>query len=165
MWRAAYAPSLPWHNSSTDLPSELPAELLSAPLIWVRPFSHSTTAPTRSFTAAPAPSPSESGCGTRWSPSAALRLARPWTLCLAARVAAVDRRACNQVVWPQTSRSHFQTHWFLCLLLHRRHHEKVPEPFSYLQGGFCMPGPAAPSQPPQIQYPSRQRAPPKRLDL
>jgi hypothetical protein len=29
------APSLPRHNSSTDLPSELPAELLSAPLIWV----------------------------------------------------------------------------------------------------------------------------------
>jgi hypothetical protein len=30
------APSLPRHNSSTDLPSELPAELLSAPLDWVR---------------------------------------------------------------------------------------------------------------------------------
>ncbi len=29
------APSLPRHNSSTELPSELPAELLSAPLIWV----------------------------------------------------------------------------------------------------------------------------------
>jgi hypothetical protein len=30
------APSLPRHNSSTDLPCELPAELLSAPLVWVR---------------------------------------------------------------------------------------------------------------------------------
>ncbi len=30
------APSLPRHNSITNLPSELPAELLSAPLIWVR---------------------------------------------------------------------------------------------------------------------------------
>jgi hypothetical protein len=29
------ASSLPRHNSSTDLPSKLPAELLSAPLIWV----------------------------------------------------------------------------------------------------------------------------------
>jgi hypothetical protein len=29
------APSLPRHNSSTELPSELPAELLSAPLVWV----------------------------------------------------------------------------------------------------------------------------------
>ncbi len=28
-------PSLPRHNSSTDLPCELPAELLSAPLVWV----------------------------------------------------------------------------------------------------------------------------------
>ncbi len=30
------APSLPRHNSSTELPSELPAKLLSAPLVWVR---------------------------------------------------------------------------------------------------------------------------------
>jgi hypothetical protein len=30
------APSLPRHNYSTDLPSKLPAELLYAPLIWVR---------------------------------------------------------------------------------------------------------------------------------
>jgi hypothetical protein len=30
------SPSLPRHNSSTDLPSELPAELLSALLVWVR---------------------------------------------------------------------------------------------------------------------------------
>jgi hypothetical protein len=30
------APSLPRDNSSTELPSELPAELLSAPLVWVR---------------------------------------------------------------------------------------------------------------------------------
>jgi hypothetical protein len=29
------APSLPWHNSSTDLPSELPAKLFSTPLVWV----------------------------------------------------------------------------------------------------------------------------------
>jgi hypothetical protein len=30
------APSLPRPNSSTKLPCELPAELLSAPLVWVR---------------------------------------------------------------------------------------------------------------------------------
>ncbi len=29
------APSLPRHNSSTEQPSELPAELLSGPLVWV----------------------------------------------------------------------------------------------------------------------------------
>jgi hypothetical protein len=32
----ALAFSLPWHNSSTLLPSELPTELLSPPLVWVR---------------------------------------------------------------------------------------------------------------------------------
>jgi hypothetical protein len=61
------APSLPRHNSSTDLPSKLPAKLLSAPssgsvgAAWFHPFSRSTTAPTRSCSAAPAPSRSESG--------------------------------------------------------------------------------------------------------
>ncbi len=66
------ASSLPRHNSSTELPSELPAELLSAPSsgsvegAWFHPFSRSTTAPTRFCAAAPAPSPSESGRGMRW---------------------------------------------------------------------------------------------------
>jgi hypothetical protein len=62
------APSLPRHNSSTELPSELPAELLSAPLsgsvgvAWFHLFSHSTTAPTQFCSADPAPSsPSELG--------------------------------------------------------------------------------------------------------
>ena len=30
------APSLPRHNSSAQLPNELPGDLLSAPLVWVR---------------------------------------------------------------------------------------------------------------------------------
>ncbi len=34
-------------------------------------------------------------------------------------------------VLPQPSGSRFQTRWFLCLLLHRRRHATVPEPFSY----------------------------------
>jgi hypothetical protein len=37
--------------------------------------------------------------------------------------------------------------------------------FPTRRGGFSMPGPVAPSQPPQTQYPSCHRAPPKRLDL
>jgi hypothetical protein len=57
------APSLPRHNSSTELPAIRAA--------WFHPISRSTTAPTRFCTAAPAPSPSESGCKTRWLPSAA----------------------------------------------------------------------------------------------
>jgi hypothetical protein len=53
------APSLPRHNSSTEMPSELPAELLSAPssgsvgAAWFHPFSRSTTAPTGFCAAAP----------------------------------------------------------------------------------------------------------------
>ncbi len=108
------AVSLPRHNSSAQLPDELPGDLLSTPssgsvgAASSHPFSCSTTAPTPSYAAGSAPSPSESGPGTRSSPSAASRL-----------------------VWPRTPR----------------------------------PGPAAPSQVPQTRYPSRQRAPPKRLDL
>jgi hypothetical protein len=102
---------------------------------WFHPFSRSTTAPTQSCTAAPAPSPSESGRGTRWLPSAASRFARMWTPHLAARVAAADRRVCTQAVLPQPSGSCFQTCWFLHLLF-RCHHETVPEPFSYLARRF-----------------------------
>jgi hypothetical protein len=81
------APSLPRHNSSTAptcpvscQPScSLPPSSGSAGAVWFRPFSRSTMAPMQSFTAAPAPSPSESGRGTRWLPSASVRLARPRT--------------------------------------------------------------------------------------
>jgi hypothetical protein len=98
---------------------------------WFHPFSRSTTAPTRSCAAAPDPSPSESGRGTRWLLSAASRLAQPRASRLAARVAAVDRRARAQAVWPQPSGSRSQTRWSLHLPLHRRRHATVPEPFSY----------------------------------
>jgi hypothetical protein len=98
---------------------------------WFHPFSHSTTAPTWSCAAAPAPSPSESGHRTRWLLSAALRLARPRTPRLAARVAAADCRARAQALLPQPSESRFQTRWLLRLLLHRCHHATVLEPFSY----------------------------------
>jgi hypothetical protein len=80
---------------------------------------------------APTPLPSESGRGTRWSPSAALRLAWPRTPRLAARVAAADRQARAQAVLPQPSGSRFQTCWSLHLLLLRRHHATVSELFSY----------------------------------
>ncbi len=98
---------------------------------WFHPFSRSMTAPTRSCAAVPAPSPSESGRGTRWSPLAASRLERPRTPRLAARVAAADRRARARAVLPQPSGSRFQTRWSLLLHLHRRRHATVPEPFSY----------------------------------
>jgi hypothetical protein len=127
------APSLPRHNSSTDLPSELPAELLSAPLVWVRrggllpPLQPLYNSPTRSCAAALAPSPSESGHGTRWLASAAWL----WTPRLAARVATADRWACAQAVLPQPRGSRFQTRWSLHLPLLRCRHDTVPELFSY----------------------------------
>ncbi len=129
------APSLPRHNSSTDLPSELPAELLSPPPSYGSVGTTSAALqqplPTRSCAMAPAPSPSESGRRTRWLPSAALRLAQPRTPPLAAPVAAADCRARTQAVLPQPSESRFQTRWFLCLLLHRRRHATVRKPYSY----------------------------------
>jgi hypothetical protein len=110
---------------------------------WFHPFSCSMTAPMRSCSVAPAPSPSESGRGTRWSPSAALRLARPQTPRLAACVAAADRWARAQAVLQQPSGSRFQTHWFLHLLLHRRHHATVPvllsAPLVWVRRGGLVP--------------------------
>jgi hypothetical protein len=80
--------------------------------------------------AGPALSPSESGPGTRSSPSAASRPARPRTPRLAAYVAAADRLVRTEAALPQPSGSRFQTPWFLHLPF-RRHHETVLEPFSY----------------------------------
>ncbi len=87
------------------------------------PFSRSTTAPTPSCAVGSAPSPSESGPGTR------SRLVRPRTPRLAAR------RVLTQVALPPPSGSCSQTRWFLHLHSRRRH-ETVPEPFSYLARRF-----------------------------
>jgi transposase InsO family protein len=109
------APSLPRHKSNTYLPSELPAELLSAPLIWVHrgglvpPLQLLYNGPYTVLCRGPAPSPSESGRGTRWSPSAALRLAQLRMPPLAACVTAADRRARTQAVLLQPSGYPFQT--------------------------------------------------------
>jgi hypothetical protein len=132
-------PSLRRHNSSTDLPASCQPSFSPCPSsgsvgggAWFHPFSCSKTAPMRSCAATPAPSPSDSGRGTRWLPSPALRLARPRTPRLAARVATADCRARTQAVLPQPSRSRSQTRWSLHLPLFQRCHAMVPEPFSYL---------------------------------
>jgi hypothetical protein len=94
------APSLPRHNSRTNLPSKLPVELLSSPLVCVRGgasfhlFIRSTTAPMLFCAAAPTPSPSKLGRGMRWLPSATSRPARQRAPCLAARYTPADRWAC-----------------------------------------------------------------------
>jgi hypothetical protein len=121
------APTCP---ASCQPSCSLPPSSGSVGADWFHPFSRSTTAPTRSCTTAPAPSPSESGRGTRWSPSAASRLARQWTPCLAACVATTNRWVRTHEVLPQPSGSRFQTSWFLHLLFLRRY-KTVLEPFSY----------------------------------
>jgi hypothetical protein len=116
------APSLPRHNSSTELPSEL----LFAPLVWVHrgglvpPLQLLYDGPYAVLSRAPTPSPSESDLGKRWLPSAALMLAQPRTPRLAACAAVADRRARAQAVLPQPSGYRSQTHWSLHLLLLRR---------------------------------------------
>jgi hypothetical protein len=115
-------------RTSCQVTSSPPPSSWSVGATSSHPFSRSTTAPTRSCTAGPAPSPSELGPRTRSSPSAASRLAWLRMPRLAARVAAVDHRL--RTVLPQPSGSRFQTRWFLHLPLRRRH-ETVPEPFSY----------------------------------
>ncbi len=108
----------------------------SVGVAWFQPFSCSTTAPMRFCAMTPAPSPSESGRGTRWLPSAAIRLAQPQTPRLADCVATADRRARIQAVLLQPSWSRSQTCWSLLLPLFRRCHTMVPEPFSYLAKRF-----------------------------
>jgi hypothetical protein len=156
------APSLPRDNSSTDLPSELPAKLLTIPssgsvgAAWFHPFSRSLTAPMQSCAAAPAPSPSETGRGMRWLLSAALRLARPRTPDLAAYVAAADRQARAQAGLAATKRVSFSDP-----LVSSPSSSLAPQCDSpgtvFLPGEevSACPGLTAPSQPPQTRYPSR----------
>jgi hypothetical protein len=115
-------------------------------------------APTPSCGRGPAPSPSRSGRGTRSSPSAASRLARKRTPHLAVRDVTADCRASAQAVLPPPSGSRLQSSLFLHLLLRCRHEMVLELFFAYL-------GSAAPSQHPQMRYPSRQQVTPQRLDL
>ncbi len=129
---------------------------------WFHPFSRST----RSCAAALTPSPYESDRVMGWLPSAALRLARPRTPRLAARVTTADRQAYAQAVLPQPSRPHFRPAGFFTFSLIGAAMRWSLNHFPALRGEvFACPGPAVPLQPPQTWNLSRQRAPPKRLDL
>jgi hypothetical protein len=127
------APSLPRHNSSNDLPSKLPAELLSAPLVWVR--RGSLVPPLQLL--------------YNGSPRCHCRLlgSRPCSLA-ATKLVLFSDPLISSPSPSSTPRDNGPGTGFL--------------PSKEV---FARPGPAAPSQPSQTRYPSRQWALPKRLDL
>jgi hypothetical protein len=163
---------LPRHNSSTELPSELPAELLSAPLVWVR--RGSLVSPLQ---------PLYDG------PYAVLRRGpRSFTIRVGSRdeVVAVSRlKACTAAdATPGSPRRRGRPPGSRPGSLAATKRVSFSDPLVsspssslapprdgpgtvFLPGEevFARPGPAAPSQPPQTRYPSRQWTPPKRLDL
>jgi hypothetical protein len=168
------APSLPRHNSSTGLPSELPAELLSTPPppIWVRrgglvpplqplydgPYAVLPRGP-RSFTIR---------VGSRDEVVAVSRL----KACTAADTTPGSPRRRGR---PPSSRpgglAATKRVSFSDPLVSSPSSSSGPPrdgPGTVFLPGeevFARLGPAVPSQPPQMRYPSRQWTPPKRLDL
>jgi hypothetical protein len=166
------APSLPRHNSSTELPSELPAELLSTPLVWVHrgglvpplqplydgPYAVLRRGP-RSFTIR---------VGSRDEVVAFSRL----KACRAADATPGSQRCCRT---PPGSHpgglAATKRVWFSHLLVSSPSSSPLPPRdglgtvFLPSKEVFTSLGPEERSQPPQMQYPSRQWAPPQRLDL
>jgi hypothetical protein len=163
------APSLPRHNSSTELPSELPAELLSGPLVWVR--RGGLVPPLQLYD----------------GPYAVLRRGpRSFTIRVGSRdeVVVVSHLKASADATPGSLRHCGRppgsrpsglaaTKWvsFSDPLVSSPSSSSAPPcdgPGTVFLPGeevFARPGPATPSQPPQTQYPSCQRTPPKRLDL
>jgi hypothetical protein len=166
------ASSLPRLSSSTELPSELPAELLSAPLVWVRrgglvpplqllydsPYAVLHHGP-RSFTIR---------VGSRDKVVAISHL----KACTAADATPGSPRRRGR---PPGSRSGSlaatKRVLFSDPLVSSPSSSLVPPRdgpgtiFLPSEEVFARSGPAAPSQVPQTRYPSRQRAPPQRLNL
>ncbi len=166
------ASSLPRHNSSTELPSELPAELLSAPLVWIRRGG-----------LVPPLQPLYDG------PCVVLRCGpRSFTIRVGSRdeVAAVScLKACTAAdAMPGSLRRRGRLPgsrpgglaatkrvWFSDPLVSSPSPSLAPPRdspgtvFLPSEEVFACPGPAAPSQVPQTRYPSLQQAPPQWLDL
>jgi hypothetical protein len=165
------AVSLPRHNSSAQLPDELPGNLLSAPLIWVH--RGGVIPPLQPLYDSPYTVPRR---GLR---SFTIRVgARDEVItvsCLKACTAAdatpgsPRRRGRPPGSHPGGSAATKQVS-FSDLLVSTPSFPAPPRdgPGTVFLPGeefFAHPGPAAPSQVPQTRYPSCQRAPPKRLDL
>jgi hypothetical protein len=163
--------SLPRHNSSAQLPNELPGDLLSAPLIWVRrggvvpplqplydgPFtvlrrglrSFTIPSPVGSRDEVIAVSHLKACTATDATPGSPRRRGRPPGSHLGGPAAT------KRVLFSDS-------------LVSTPSFPPRDGPGTVFLPGeevFARPGPAAPSQVPQTRYPSRQRAPPKRLDF
>jgi hypothetical protein len=128
------------------------------------PFSRSTTAPTWFYAAAPAPSPSKSGRGTRWSPSKRLKA------CTAADATPGSPPRRGRQPGPRPGGPAATKQVFSDPLVSPPSSPAPPQngPGTVFLPGeevFARQGLAAASQPPQTRSPSHQRAPPKRLDL
>jgi hypothetical protein len=166
------APSLPRHNSSTDLPSKLPAELLSAPLVWVH--RGSLVPPLQLLYNSPYAVLCRGPCF--------------FTIRVGSQDEAVTvshLKACTAMdATPGSLRCHCRllgsrprglaaTKWvsFSDPLISSPSSSSTPPRngpgtgFLPSKEVFARPGPAAPSQHSQTRYPSQQWALPKRLDL
>jgi hypothetical protein len=164
--------SLPRHNSSTELPSELPVELLSTPFVWGRrgglvpplqplydspyavlhcgpPFFTIRVGSRDEVVAISRLKACTAADGTLGSPR---RRGRPPGSRLGGLAATKRVSFSDPLVSSPSSSS----------ALPRDGPGTVFLPGEEV---FARPGPAVPSQPPQTRYPSRQWAPPQRLDL
>jgi hypothetical protein len=161
------APSLPSHNSSTDLPSELPAELLSTPLVWVHwgglvppvqllydsPYTVlrrglcSFTIRVGSRDKVVAVSRLKACMAADATPGSPRRRGRPpgWHLGGLANQAGLVFRPAGLFTFPFFSATT----------------RRSPNRFSTQRGGFCTPGTGGAFTASTVGYPSRQRAPPR----
>jgi hypothetical protein len=165
------AVSLPRHNSSTQLPDELPGDLLSVPLVWVRwggvipPLQPLYDGPytvlrrgLRSFTIR---------VGSRDEVIAVSRLkARTAADATPGSPRHRGRPLGSHPGGPAaTKRVLFSDPLVSTPSFPAPPRDSPGTVFLPGEEVFARPRPAAPSQVPQTRYPSRQRAPPKRLDL
>jgi hypothetical protein len=165
------APSLPRHNSSTDLPSELPAELFSAPLVWVSqgglvpPLQPLYDGPYAVLHRDPRSLPS---VGSHDEMVAVIR----FKACTAADATPGSPRRRSRLPGSRpgglaaTKRVLFSDPLVSSLSPSSTPPRDGPGTV-FLPGEevFAHPGPTAHSQPPQTRYPSRQWELSKRLDL
>jgi hypothetical protein len=125
-----------------SFPSELPAELLTNPLVWVcrggviPPLQPLYNGPYAVLRRGPCSFTIRVRARDKVVAISHLKACTAVDTTPGSPHHRADRGARAQAVLLQPSGSHFQTHWFLHLLLLRRRHKTVLEPFSYLVRRF-----------------------------